>query len=111
MTRIALFSIGFLLMLAGPLMQGLSGSENPNAYVFAPVMLAGIIPLLAGQALSPSPRLMAQAILICGALCMGAWYLGTLFAPMTLPPAAPVGTAILGALLVVAGNFLLRRDA
>ena len=111
MMHIALFAIGFLLMLAAPLMQGLSGSENPNAYIFAPVMLAGSIPLLAGRNLSPSPRLMAQGILICGALCMGAWYLGSLMQPMAIRPAAPIGTAIAGAVIAAAANLLRPRQA
>lgn len=111
MIHVALLGLGVLLMLTGPFLQGLSGSENPNAYVFAPIMLAGLIPLLAGRNLSPSPRLMAQAILICGALCLGAWYLGGLLEPRALPAAAPVGSAIAGALAVVAANFLRPRRA
>ncbi|SMO60746.1 hypothetical protein [Paracoccus laeviglucosivorans] len=108
---IVLFALGFLMMLAGPFMQGMTGSDNPNAYVFAPVMLAGSIPLLAGRGLSPSPRLMAQAILICGALCMGAWWLGGQLDPVTMPAAAPVGTAITGALVAAAANLLRARKA
>lgn len=106
---IVLFVLGFVLMLLGPFLQGLTGSDNPNAYIFAPVMLAGSIPVLAGRGLSPNPRLMAQAILICGALCMGAWYLGGLLTPVAMPAAAPVGVAIAGALIVAAGNLLKAR--
>ena len=40
--------LGIVLMLAGPLLQGLAGNSDPYAYVFAPVMLAGAIPLIAG---------------------------------------------------------------
>lgn len=108
---IILFVLGFALMLAGPFLQGLTGSDNPNAYVFAPVMLAGSIPLLAGRGLSPSPRLMAQAILICGVLCLGAWYLGGLLPPRSLSAAAPVGTAIAGALICAAANLWRARKA
>lgn len=104
-----LFALGFVLMLAGPFLQGLTGSDNPNVYVFAPVMLAGSIPLLAVRGLSPNLRIMAQAILICGALCMGAWYLGGLLLPRTLSAAAPVGTAIAGALICATGNLLRAR--
>ena len=107
--RNALFALGFLLMLAGPLLQGRAGSDNPNAYVFAPVMLAGLIPLLAGRNLSPEPRLMVGALLVCGALCLGAWYLGGLLPPRPLHAALPVGCAILGALVSTGANLLGRR--
>lgn len=108
---IALFVLGFLLMVAGPFMQGLTGSDKPNAYVFAPIMLAASIPLLSGWGLSLNPRLIAQAILICGALCLGAWYLGGLFAPRVLSSAAPIGTAIAGALICAAANLMRARKA
>lgn len=108
--RNALFVLAFALMLTGPFLQGLTGSDNPNAYVFAPVMLAGLIPLLAGRKLTPEPRLMVGALLICGALCLGAWYLGGLLPPRPLHAALPVGCAILGALVSTGAN-LLRRQA
>ncbi|HRM76237.1 MAG TPA: hypothetical protein PLI13_16220, partial [Paracoccus sp. (in: a-proteobacteria)] len=75
----------YALMLAGPLLQGLAGKTDPNAYIFAPVLLAGSIPLIAGRAIAPSPKLMALAILICGAVVMGLWYLGTLLVPAAAP--------------------------
>lgn len=106
---IALFALGFILMIAGPFLQGLTGSDDPRAIIFAPIMLAGAIPILAGRNLQPSPRLMAQAILICGALCMGAWYLGGLFDPVALRPAAPIGITVAGAVLAAAGNLLGAR--
>ena len=65
--RLVLLIIGYALMLIGPLLQGLSGSDNPNAYIFAPILLAGSIPMVAGRNIQPSARLMAQGILICGA--------------------------------------------
>ncbi len=105
----ALIMIGFLLMLAGPLMQGLTGSDNPNAYIFAPILLAGSIPLLAGREIRPNPRIMAQAILLCGAVALGLWYLGGLMAPVAVAPALPVGSAITGALVAVAANLLRSR--
>jgi len=107
----ALFVLAVLLMLTGPFLQGLSGAENPNAYVFAPVMLAGVIPALAGRNLSPSPRVMVQGILICGAIALGAWYLGGLFQPKILPANAPVGSTVAGALLAAAANLLRLRKA
>lgn len=111
MMHLLLLALGFILMLTGPFLQGLTGSDNPNAYIFAPVMLAGLIPMLAGRNLSPSPRLMAQGILICGALCLGAWYLGGLFDPVALNAAAPIGCAIAGALAAAAANFLRPQKA
>lgn len=107
--RNPLFALAFVLMLAGPFLQGLTGSDNPNAYVFAPVMLAGLIPVLAGRNLSPQPRLMVSALLVCGALCLGAWYLGGLLAPRPLHAALPVGCAILGALVSTGANLLRPR--
>ena len=50
--------LAYALMLAGPLLQGLAGNTNPNAYIFAPVMLAGVIPQIAGQNIRPSPLTM-----------------------------------------------------
>ncbi|MTH78718.1 hypothetical protein [Paracoccus aestuariivivens] len=111
MIRIALLIAGFALMLVGPLLQGLSGSDNPNAYLFAPVLLAGSIPMLAGRNISPNPRIMAQGILLCGLIVLGMWYLGGLAAPMAIAPAAPVGCAIAGALIAAAANLLKFRDA
>ncbi|MBD9526916.1 hypothetical protein [Paracoccus sp. PAR01] len=111
MTRLVLLVIGYVLMLAGPLLQGLSGSANPNAYIFAPILLAGSIPLVAGRNIQPSARIMAQGILICGAVVLGLWYLGGLAAPMAIAPAAPVGAAIAGALIAAAANLLKFRRA
>jgi hypothetical protein len=109
MRNIALL-IGFALMLAGPLLQGLAGKTDPNAYIFAPVLLAGSIPLIAGRAIAPSPKLMALAILICGAVVMGLWYLGTLLvpaaAPLAIPGYLPVAVAVAGAALAAAANLL-----
>lgn len=109
--RLVLLIIGYALMLIGPLLQGLSGSDNPNAYIFAPILLAGSIPMVAGRNIQPSARLMAQGILICGAVVLGLWYLGGLAAPITIAPAAPVGTAIAGAIVAAAANLLKFRRA
>lgn len=102
--------IGFALMLAGPLLQGLAGKADPNAYIFAPVLLAGAIPLIARRNVAPNPLLMALAILICGAVAMGLWYLGGLLAPaagpLTIPGYLPVGVALAGAALAAAANLL-----
>ena len=58
----------------------------------------------------PSPKLMALAILICGADVMGLWYLGTLLVPATAPLAIsgylPVAVAVAGAALAAAANLL-----
>ena len=110
MMRRLLIVLGFALMLAGPLLQGLAGQDNPNAYIFAPVLLAGSIPLIAGRNVAPNPLLMALAILICGAVVMGLWYLGTLLVPAAAPLAIsgylPVAVAVAGAALAAAANLL-----
>lgn len=108
MTRRLVIALGGLMMLAGPVLQGLSGSEDPRAILFAPIMLAGLIPLLAGRSLQPSARVMAQAVLLCGALCLGAWYLGGLAGPVALPAALPLAVAVAGAAVAAGANLLLR---
>ena len=109
MMRPVLMALGFALMLAGPLLQGLAGKADPNAYIFAPVMLAGAIPLIAGRNIAPSPKLMVLAILICGVICMGLWYLGTLFGPVAIAGYAPVACAVAGAALSAGANLLGAR--
>lgn len=108
--HLVLTVFGFALMLIGPLLQGLTGSDNPNAYIFAPILLAGSIPYVAGRQIRPSPRLMAQAILICGVIVLGMWYLGGLMAPVVLAAQAPIGCAIAGALIAAAANLLRVRQ-
>ena len=104
-----LVAAGFLLMLAGPLMQGLAGNSDPLAYVFAPILLAGSIPLIAGRNISPYPLRMVVAILICGAICMGLWYLGVMFGGgVQMPGWLPLGSAILGAVIASASRLLVR---
>ena len=73
MMQAIILVLAYALMLAGPLLQGLAGNANPNAYIFAPVMLAGVIPQIAGQNIRPSPLTMVLAILICGGVAMGLW--------------------------------------
>lgn len=108
MIRKLVIALGGLMMLAGPVLQGLSGSADPRAILFAPIMLAGLIPLLAGRSLQPSARVMAQAVLVCGALSLGAWYLGGLAGPVAMPAALPLAIAIAGAAAAAGANLLLR---
>ncbi|WP_134682074.1 hypothetical protein [Paracoccus ravus] len=111
MNRLVPLIAGFALMLAGPLLHGMSGSDTPDAYLFAPILLAGAASLLVGRNFSFDLRLIAQGILICGLLVLGMWYLGGLTAPVTIAPAAPVGVAIAGALIASAANLMKRRNA
>lgn len=97
---------GFALMLAGPLLQGLGGNTDPNAYIFAPVMLAGLIPLIAGRDIRPSPARMVPAILICGAVAMALWYLGGLLGPYAIAGYVPLACAVAGAVLTAGTNLL-----
>ena len=109
MMQAIILVLAYALMLAGPLLQGLAGNSDPYAYVFAPVMLAGAIPLIAGQNIRPNPRILALAVLVCGAASMGLWYLGTRLGPVAVPGFAPVGCAVLGAVLTACTNLLRPR--
>ena len=111
MTHLPALVLGIALMLAGPLLQGLAGNSDPYAYVFAPVMLAGVIPQIAGQNIRPSPLTMVLAILICGGVAMGLWYLGTQFGPFAIAGYLPVACAVAGAALAAGANLLRRPGA
>lgn len=111
MMQAVILVLAYALMLAGPLLQGLAGNTNPNAYIFAAVMLAGAIPQIAGRNIAPNPLTMVLALLICGGLAMGLWYLGTMFGPFAIAAYLPVACAVAGAALAAGGNLLRRRGA
>lgn len=111
--RRCLTAAGILLMLLGPLLQGLSGASDPYAYVFAPVMLAGAIPRIALRGFQPDPIRMGIGVLIAGGLSMGLWWLGKELVgaqPWNVAPWVPLGAVILGVLMTVAGSLLRHPD-
>ena len=55
------------------------------------------------------PNALALAVLVCGAASMGLWYLGTRLGPVAVPGFAPVGCAVLGAVLTACTNLLRPR--
>ena len=107
--RRSLTGAGLLLMLFGPLLQGLSGASDPYAYIFAPVMLAGAIPRIALRGVQPDPVKLALFVMVAGAVSMGLWWLGGRLvgdAPWAVQPWAPLAVVILGVLMTVAGSLL-----
>lgn len=105
--------LAILAAFAGPLLQGLSGAADPNAYVFAPVIFAGLIPLLARGGAGPDPVRMAIGILVVGVLSMAAWWLGGQIAgdqPVTMPGWLPVGVSVAAILVVIPLTILSRKD-
>lgn len=111
--RRTLTAVGILLMLLGPLLQGLSGASDPYAYVFAPVMLAGAIPRIALRGMQPDPLRMAIGVIIAGGLSMGLWWIGGQLVgdhPWEVAVWAPLTVVILGVLMTVAGSLLRHPD-
>lgn len=111
--RRTLTGIGIILMLLGPLLQGLSGASDPYAYVFAPVMLAGALPRFAIRGLQPDPVKLAIGVLVAGAVSMGLWWLGKTYVGETtwqIALWAPLAVVILGVLMTVAGSLLRHPD-
>ncbi|AGT08153.1 hypothetical protein [Paracoccus aminophilus] len=107
--RRCLTGFGILLMLLGPLLQGLSGASDPYAYVFAPVMLAGAIPRIALRGMQPDPIRLAIGVVIAGALSMGLWWIGGQLVgdkPWSIAVWVPLTVVILGVLMTVAGSLL-----
>lgn len=106
--------LALILSFIGPLLQGLMGATDPNAYIFAPVIFAGVIPLLARNGATPDPVKMAIGILVVGGLCMGLWWLGSKIAgeaPVAMPGWLPLTFAFGGVVLSVALNLLIARRA
>lgn len=111
--RRTLTGLGIVLMILGPLLQGLSGASDPYAYVFAPVMLAGALPRFALRGLQPDPVKLAIGVLVAGALSMGLWWLGGAIAgdnAWRIDVWVPLAVVILGVLMTVAGSLLRHPD-
>lgn len=107
--RRTLTGLGIVLMLLGPLLQGLSGATDPYAYVFAPLMLAGAIPRIALRGVQPDPVRLAIGVIVAGALSMGLWWIGGKLVgdtPWSLGVWVPVTVVIFGVLMTVAGSLL-----
>lgn len=106
----ALPILAIILSFLGPFLQGLMGASDPNAYIFAPVIFAGLIPILARDGAAPDPVKMAIAILVVGGLSMGLWWLGGKIAgetPFAIPAWLPLAVAIGGVVVSVGLNLLV----
>lgn len=111
--RRSLTGAGIVLMLLAPLLQGLAGNSDPYAYVFAPIILAGVIPRFAVRGVHPDPVRLALGVVIVGGICMGLWWLGRALVgdhPWNVQVWVPLGVAILGVLMTVAGSLLRHPD-
>lgn len=94
------------VMFAGPLLQGLGGFAQPNAYVFAPIIAVASLPLGGPRDMRDSLRL-AGLFLAIGAGCLLLWWLGGLVPPLAIPRWLPVAVTVVGAVLPLATR--LRR--
>lgn len=97
-----IFLMALILMFAGPLLQGLAGFSDPNAYVFAPLIAVAVLPLQGARDMAASLRL-AGMFLAIGAAALALWWLGSRVTPpsLSLPALAPVGVSVAGALLAL----------
>lgn len=93
-----------VVMLAGPLLQGLSGATDPNAYIFAPIIAVAVLPLGGPRDMAGSLRL-AGLFLAIGAACLALWWLGGLVTPMAIPGWLPIAVTVVGAVLPILARF------
>lgn len=95
-----LFLIALAVMFAGPLMQGLNGASDPNAYAFAPLIAVAALPLQGRRDMAASLR-MAGLFLAIGAGALGLWWLGRQVTPppLSLPSWGPLAVSGAGAIL------------
>ena len=111
--RRSLTGVGIVLMLLGPLLQGLAGNSDPYAYVFAPIILAGFLPRFAVRGVHPDPMRLVLGVVVAGGLSMGLWWLGREMVgdqPWNVHGLAPLGLVILGVMMTVAGSLLRHPD-
>ncbi|GLS80805.1 hypothetical protein [Paracoccus marinus] len=102
------FIPALVVMFAGPLLQGLSGASDPNAYLFAPVIAVASLPIGARQDLQASLRLAAMFFAI-GALALALWWVGGRIGPLGgIPGWLPLAVTAAGAILAVTPGFLRR---
>lgn len=103
-----LYFIAIVVMFAGPLLQGLNGATDPNAYVFAPVIAVSTLPVHRGPQGGNALR-MAAMFLIIGAICMALWWLGSQSTPpLGWPGLLPTAVTIGGALLALLARIWRR---
>lgn len=86
-----------LIMLGGPLLQGLSGASNPNAILFAPIIAVATLPLQRQRDMRGG-LILAGLFLAIGAACLGLWWIGGQIGPRAVPGWAPLAVTVLGAL-------------
>lgn len=95
--------VALAVMLAGPLLQGLSGAAEPNAYVFAPIIAVATLPLHRQRDLRGAMTL-AVLFLAIGFACLGLWWLGGMARPRAIPAWLPFAATIAGAGLALLGR-------
>lgn len=97
-----------IVMFAGPLLQGLSGASDPNAYLFAPIIAVASLPMGARQDMPAALRLAAM-FLVIGVLALVLWWVGGQIGPVGgIPGWLPLAVTVAGAILAIAPGFLRR---
>lgn len=96
------------IMFAGPLLQGLSGASDPNAYLFAPIIAVATLSVGARQDMAAALRLAAMFLGI-GVLALALWWVGGQVGPLAgIPGWLPLAVTAAGAVLAIAPGFRRR---
>lgn len=99
--------LALVVMFAGPLLQGLSGATDPNAYLFAPIIAVASLPIGGRRDVADAARLAALFLAIgFGALAL--WWIGGRLGPVAMPGWLPLAVTVAGALLALLPGFLRR---
>lgn len=107
MSRDPLTILLALGMLAGPLLQGLTGQSDPLAYIFAILISVALLrpPM---QNSGREVGVFVGGFLVIGALSLGLWWLGGRMAPpLALPGWLPVGVTVVFVLAAMVRRHLL----
>jgi apolipoprotein N-acyltransferase len=107
MSRDPLTLVLALGMLAGPLLQGLTGQSDPLAYIFAILISVALLrpPV---QSSGREVGVFVIGFLIIGALSLGLWWLGGQMGPLTgWPNWLPVGVTVVFVLAAMARRRLM----
>lgn len=106
MTRDPLTILLALGMLAGPLLQGLTGQPDPLAYIFAILISVALLrpPV---QNSGREVGVFVIGFLVIGALSLGLWWLGGQLGPLAgLPGWLPVAVTVVFVLAAMARRHL-----